>query len=67
MKSNPEDHLDAAEALEKAVNGLHPGAIYLLNRVSQTSAQIMPDFITAARNQGYTFRLFPADPSFPDT
>ncbi len=67
MKSNPEDRPDAAEALEKALKGLHPGAIYLFNGVSQTSAQIMPDFITAAGNQGYTFRLFTADPSFPDT
>ncbi len=52
-----DDQPDPQAALEKLCESLHPGAIYLLHAVSQTNAQIMGDFIDAARAQGYEFVL----------
>lgn len=46
---------DPAEAMEKIMGRLHPGAIYLLHAVSATNAQIMGDFIDQARAAGYEF------------
>ncbi len=43
-------------SLEKLVERLHPGAIYLLHSVSETNAAILGDFIDRALEQGYTFR-----------
>ena len=42
-------------ALKKATEQLHPGAIYLLHAVSRTNAEILGDWIDAARAQGYEF------------
>lgn len=44
---------DPAEAMEKLTGALHPGAIYLLHAVSSTNAEILGDFIDAARAAGY--------------
>ena len=46
---------DEAQSLEKLVNAVHPGAIYLLHSVSQTNANILGDFIDEVRNKGYAF------------
>lgn len=42
-------------AFEKLTDALHDGAIYLLHSVSSTNAEILPDFIDAAREQGFEF------------
>ena len=46
------------EALNKLVNKLHPGAIYLLHAVSATNTEILGDFIDQTRAAGYEFALF---------
>lgn len=51
---------DEAESLERLVNRLHPGAIYLLHAVSATNTNILGDFIDRARAEGYTFAPYPA-------
>ena len=45
------------EALERTVEALHPGAIYLLHAVSSTNTEILGGFIDEARQRGYTFAL----------
>lgn len=52
------NQMDHKTALKKVVNGLHPGAIYLLHAVSSTNAAIMGDFIDQARAKGYTFERY---------
>lgn len=52
-----EDQPDVNESREKAINALHPGAIYLLHGISATNAAILPDLIDAALAQGYSFEL----------
>lgn len=52
---------DPAEAMEKVMGRLHPGAIYLLHAVSATNAQIMGDFIDQARAAGYEFVRYGAE------
>lgn len=46
---------DPTASLEKLVERLHPGAIYLLHSVSETNATILGDFIDRALAEGYTF------------
>lgn len=53
-----DDQPDPAAALEKCVNQLHPGAIYLLHAVSTTNTQILGDFIDQAQAAGYTFGYY---------
>ena len=45
----------AGAAYRKAVNAVHPGAIYLLHAVSSTNAAMLGDLIDAVRGMGYTF------------
>ncbi len=52
-----EDQPDVAESRTKAINALHPGAIYLLHGISATNAAILGDLIDAAREQGYRIDL----------
>lgn len=52
-----EDQPDVNEARTKAINALHPGAIYLLHGISATNAAILGDLIDAGIQQGYTFEL----------
>jgi delta-lactam-biosynthetic de-N-acetylase len=49
---------DPDEALQRMMDQLHPGAIYLLHAVSSTNAQVLGDFIDAARAAGYTFEAY---------
>lgn len=51
----PDADVDPAEACRKAVEALHPGAIYLLHAVSPYNAEMLPDFIDQAWAAGYTF------------
>lgn len=47
---------DPEASLQKMIDRLHPGAIYLLHAVSETNASVLGDFIDAAREAGYTFK-----------
>lgn len=47
-----------AESLQKMIDCLHPGAIYLLHAESETNTSVLGDFIDQARAQGYEFKLF---------
>lgn len=49
---------DQAESLQKLIDRMHPGAIYLLHAESSTNAAILGDFIDAARAAGYTLEAF---------
>ncbi len=53
-----ENQPDPAESLQKIMDKLHPGAIYLLHAESETNTQILGDFIDQARAQGYEFKVF---------
>ncbi len=46
---------EPSAALKKLTDALHNGAIYLLHSVSQTNAEILGDFIKAAREKGFEF------------
>lgn len=48
---------DPAESLQKMIDRLHPGAIYLLHGQSATNAAVLGDFIDKARALGYEFCL----------
>ena len=49
------------ESLEKALNHLHPGAIYLLHAKSDTNTAMLADFIDGARERGFEFGIYPED------
>lgn len=49
---------DKAESLQKMVDKLHPGAIYLLHAESETNAAVLGDFIDKAQGAGYEIALF---------
>lgn len=49
---------DKAESLQKMVDRLHPGAIYLLHAESETNTAVLGEFIDRARAAGYEFALF---------
>lgn len=44
-----------AESLQKLIDRLHPGAIYLLHAESWTNTNILGEFIDKAREAGYEF------------
>ena len=50
------------ESLEKALNALHNGAIYLLHASSDTNTAFLPDFIDGARERGFEFGRYPVTP-----
>lgn len=52
-----EDQPNVDESRTKAINALHPGAIYLLHGISATNAAILGDLIDAGIAQGYSFEL----------
>lgn len=54
---DPNQQPDRTQTLNKLVERLHPGSIYLLHAVSSTNADILGDFIDAARKEGYEFVL----------
>lgn len=49
---------DPTESLQKMVDCLHPGAIYLLHAESETNTSVLGDFIDQAKAQGYEFKVF---------
>ena len=51
---------EAAEALKKAANGAHNGAIYLLHAVSSTNNAILSELIDNIEAQGYIWSEFNA-------
>lgn len=53
-----ENQPDPVESLQKIMDRLHPGAIYLLHAESETNTQILGDFIDQVRAQGYEFKVF---------
>lgn len=53
---DPENQMAYGEALQKTVDCLHPGAVYLLHAVSSTNTEILGEFIDTAIAQGYTFK-----------
>ncbi len=53
-----ENQPDTAESLQKMIDCLHPGALYLLHAESETNTAVLGDFIDQARAQGYKFKLF---------
>ena len=53
---DPDTQPEPASSLQKMIDRLHPGAIYLLHAVSETNAYVLGDFIDAAREAGYTFK-----------
>lgn len=50
------DQPDPASALEKAKQGLHPGAVYLFHCVGSTNPAILGDLIDYIRAEGYEIR-----------
>lgn len=57
---NLDNQPDPAETLQKCLDSLHPGAIYLLHAESATNTEILGDFIDGARAKGYEFAAVPA-------
>lgn len=53
-----ENQPNEAESLQKLVDKLHPGAIYLLHAESWTNTNILGDFIDQARAAGYEFGVY---------
>lgn len=47
-----------AESLQKMIDKLHPGAIYLLHAESWTNTNVLGDFIDKAREAGYEFASY---------
>ena len=52
---NVNQQMDPELALKKAVESVHPGAIYLFHAVGKTNAVIMDEFIQRVQDQGYKF------------
>lgn len=55
---------DSDKALKLLLSRVHPGCIVLLHPTSATNANIMDDFITKLKEQGYSFKTldeFPAN------
>ncbi|MGN0374340.1 MAG: polysaccharide deacetylase family protein [Butyrivibrio sp.] len=50
---------DPGETLQKMINSLHSGEIIYLHTVSNTSVEVLPEFIDAARERGYEFGMIP--------
>ncbi len=55
----PDNQPEPSSAKKIMLDGLHNGAIYLLHAVSKTNANVLPDFISSAKQMGYTFELLP--------
>ncbi len=51
---DPEKQPEPDAALKRLTGSLHDGGIYLLHAVSKTNAEVLGDFIDAARAAGYT-------------
>ncbi len=53
-----ENQPDEAESLQKMIDKLHPGAIYLLHAESWTNTNVLGAFIDKARELGYEFGVY---------
>lgn len=51
---NVNDQMDLTSAINKCLQGAHPGAIFLLHSVSSTNVNILADLIDQLRAKGYT-------------
>ena len=54
-----EEQPPVEESLQKAIDALHPGAIYLLHANSATNTAFLSRWIDAARAQGFEFGVYP--------
>jgi len=50
-----DEEMPVEEALPKALNAVHPGAIYLLHARSNTNTAMLGDFIDGCRERGFEF------------
>ena len=50
-----DDQPTRAEAFDKLVPRVHPGAVVLLHSTSQTNAEILDELLTTWEGMGYTF------------
>lgn len=53
-----ENQPNEQESLQKMIDKLHPGAIYLLHAESWTNTKVLGQFIDKAREAGYEFALY---------
>ncbi len=53
-----DDQPDPSVTLQRCIDALHPGAIYLLHAVSQSNTEALGDFIDQARALGYEFGVY---------
>ena len=58
-----EEQPPVEESLQAAINGLHPGAIYLLHANSSTNTAFLAQWIDEARARGYEFGVYPVTPN----
>ena len=54
-----EEQPPVEESLQKAIDALHPGAVYLLHANSSTNTAFLARWIDAARAQGFEFGVYP--------
>lgn len=59
-----EEQPDVQESLQKALDAVHPGAIYLLHASSTTNTAFLGDWIDGCRARGYEFGLYPLDSNY---
>ena len=53
-----EEQMPVPEALQKALDSVHPGAIYLLHAKSDTNTAMLADFIDGVRAKGFEFGVY---------
>ena len=53
-----EEQMPVPEALQKALDSVHPGAIYLLHAKSDTNTAMLADFIDGVRAKGFGFGVY---------
>ena len=53
-----EEQMPVPEALQKALDSVHPGAIYLLHAKSDTNTAMLADFIDGVRAKGFDFGVY---------
>ena len=53
-----EEQMPVPEALQKALDSVHPGAIYLLHAKSDTNTAMLADFIDGVRARGFEFGVY---------
>lgn len=56
---------EVSVTLDRCMNHMAPGAVYLLHACSSSNTEALNDFIKGARAQGYDFALIPVDAVTP--